>query len=919
MPFPHGHALIIGVGTYQHEPRLNVPTTTADAQAVSEVLRDPRFCGYPVEQVTLLTDGQATRAAILAALDNLPHTKPTDTLLLFYSGHGHYSADGTYHLTTHDTHLDGGKVVASTAISQTELLERLRAAPAERVLLLFNACHAGEVSPVLGEGDAPFTGTTLPPQTADALLSTGSGRIIITACREQQVSFIGPGPLTLFAQALTDGLRGQGFNGRAGFISAYDLYTHLFFAIGEAVERHISPALKQQYGDTQEPELTVFKGVGPFAVALYRGASALGDFPTDHTPAGGTVVREVNPARSQWALQQAIQQTVSGTGAVGVVGNVSHSPITTGSGHTVIQSGRDTVHAGGDVTQVGGDSSGQTVGVSTGNMTLVVKEIPAQPPHLNTRFEGLTPNQPLPVGQRVPLVVWVGTPTGQRSERFQFTFPDDHTPVEFTVHLHAVPDAWTVRVIEPTMIVAPPGTTTQEAEFLVTAKQPGRDTLFLTVARADTSVTVQHLCLPVYAVREAAAPPRPLARERIEVSFPLEDPTIPRRQVEIALHPGEEEGFTVVVRADLDGHTLWETYRVPVSAEAIQNAALRLRQELEHIVFYPGKQSGGPFPFASLDTLTVDETLSRQTAVPLADAGQQVWHLLFQSPRAPAELKQFAADLRDLPHGSSVQMVLYSQRFIIPWTLLYDQPGTITADTLDWAGFWGYRYRLEVIPPGNYPALTITDQPPGWLALFNDDASLRTFTATQEQFFRTMLGSEAAHSIWGDTAVRQVLRTPEAAVLLYCYCHGTHTSGAMKATALASESALSFSTGTQVRLADLRRLPAAYFAQRPLVFLNACEGATQDAFYYDGFMPYFIEELGARGFIGTEVKAPVFLAHEVALRFLEAFAAGQEVGEILWRLRRHYLDAHHNILAFNYSLYCPGGVRLERGRTEPGG
>jgi hypothetical protein len=54
MPFPHGHALIIGVGTYQHEPRLNVPTTTADAQAVAEVLRDPRFCGYVGSQETII-------------------------------------------------------------------------------------------------------------------------------------------------------------------------------------------------------------------------------------------------------------------------------------------------------------------------------------------------------------------------------------------------------------------------------------------------------------------------------------------------------------------------------------------------------------------------------------------------------------------------------------------------------------------------------------------------------------------------------------------------------------------------------------------------------------------------------------------------------------------------------------------------
>jgi hypothetical protein len=316
-------------------------------------------------------------------------------------------------------------------------------------------------------------------------------------------------------------------------------------------------------------------------------------------------------------------------------------------------------------------------------------------------------------------------------------------------------------------------------------------------------------------------------------------------------------------------------------------------------------------------TLTIDETLAKQTAVPLADAGQQVWHLLFQSPRAPAELKQFAADVRLLPHGSSVQIVLYSQRFIIPWTLLYDKPGPITTETLDWAGFWGARYRLEIIPPGRYPAPTISDQPPGLLAFFNDDANLRSFTTQQEQAIRTLLGADTVHSVWGATAVQQALRAPDAAALIYCYCHGEHTSGAVKATALASESALLFSHGARLHLTDLRRLPAAYLARRPLVFLNACEGATQDAFFYDGFMPYFIEEVGARGFIGTEVKAPVFLAHDVALRFLEAFAAGQPVGDILWRLRRHYLDTHHNILAFNYSLYCPGAVRLVRDAAAP--
>jgi hypothetical protein len=50
-------------------------------------------------------------------------------------------------------------------------------------------------------------------------------------------------------------------------------------------------------------------------------------------------------------------QHISGTGAVGVVGD-ANAPITTGDNNTVITSGRDTIQAGRDVTQVGGDYVG---------------------------------------------------------------------------------------------------------------------------------------------------------------------------------------------------------------------------------------------------------------------------------------------------------------------------------------------------------------------------------------------------------------------------------------------------------------------------------------------------------------------------------------------------------------------------------
>jgi ElaB/YqjD/DUF883 family membrane-anchored ribosome-binding protein len=393
--FTSGHALVIGVGTYQHTPGMNVPITVADAQEVAAVLRNPQYCGYPDNQVNLLTNDSATRKQALAALDTLAEqTGPEDTVLLFYSGHGEYDQQNNFYLTTHDTRMDGGQVVPGTAISQAELLEKLRAIEAGRVLLLFNACHAGEVSPVLGNSAPSLSGQPVPQQATDALLSTGSGRVIITACREHQVSFVGSGAQTIFAQALVGGLRGQGLSSKAGYISAFDLYTHMYFAIEDAVDTQVIPALKQRHGAAQEPELTILKGVGPFAVALYRGAGTLGTFPDDHVPAEGTAVRRVNPQRSQWAMQSIISTaTVQGDNHGQNVGinygtmtqnqqNIHnnapnqgaqgefHGPITFNQQRSTFNqqgqkvqgnqynANRDLIHSGGDVNQIGGDYVG---------------------------------------------------------------------------------------------------------------------------------------------------------------------------------------------------------------------------------------------------------------------------------------------------------------------------------------------------------------------------------------------------------------------------------------------------------------------------------------------------------------------------------------------------------------------------------
>ena len=305
MPFATGHALVIGVGQYQVS-RLNVPIAARDAEAVAAALRDPARCAYPAGQVTQLTDGAATRTAVIAVLDDLGATlQAEDTLFLFFVGHGAYGTDGNYYLMTHDSQLRSNQVVAGTGVSEADLLGRLQAMRARRILMVINACHSGELSPHFGADEAVFESEAPPQKLTEAVLSTGEGRITITACRPGQKSWIGRGELSIFSAALVSGLRGEAPNSH-GYISAFGLYEHLYFEAKEAA---------MELEKEQEPELTVIKGVGPFPVALYRGAIQPGDFDVSVPTPAGTAAREVSVEKSRRSYSR-YQATLNGDGAI---------------------------------------------------------------------------------------------------------------------------------------------------------------------------------------------------------------------------------------------------------------------------------------------------------------------------------------------------------------------------------------------------------------------------------------------------------------------------------------------------------------------------------------------------------------------------------------------------------------------------
>lgn len=273
--FIQGHALVIGVGEYQ-DPDWRAPTTVADAQGVADALKDPQVSAYPPTQVEFLHDQKATRDGVKAALKQLAgDVKATDTVMLFFCGHGLLGTDNEYYFATQDAVFTADdKIQAGTGLKGSDLISLLRSIEAKKLLFIINACFSGHLNATLG---APVRRGVAPSATLGIeVLNTGEGRAVITASRPSQSSYYTESQKhTYFGQALIDGMRGaQGVANSDGYIGLYELYQHIYKSVTAVTNR------------TQEPVLTILQGVGPFPIAHYPGAmpGTLGEATLQQTP-----------------------------------------------------------------------------------------------------------------------------------------------------------------------------------------------------------------------------------------------------------------------------------------------------------------------------------------------------------------------------------------------------------------------------------------------------------------------------------------------------------------------------------------------------------------------------------------------------------------------------------------------------------
>lgn len=231
------YALVIGIDQYKAWPKLQ--HAVRDARAIQETLQG-QF-GFRPENVTTLTDADATRANILRALNAMARrggegakVKRDDRVFVFFAGHGSTRKLPSGRDVGYIIPVDAGTDDLQTdAIAMPQLQELGEALPAKHAFFVIDACYSGLG---LTRAGAPGGSANFVRDNAKRL-----GRQMMTAGgADQQVADDGPGGHSVFTWTLLQALSGKADLNGDGLITATELAAYVAPAVSSIA--HQTPA-----------------------------------------------------------------------------------------------------------------------------------------------------------------------------------------------------------------------------------------------------------------------------------------------------------------------------------------------------------------------------------------------------------------------------------------------------------------------------------------------------------------------------------------------------------------------------------------------------------------------------------------------------------------------------------------------------
>lgn len=232
-PAPALYVLSVGVSSYRG-PGMQLDYPAKDAREIAAALRQQQGRRYRKVEARVLSDAEASRAAILQGLRWLKDSvSSTDVALVFLAGHGvNDRASGVYLYLPHGAELDHDETMISG-----EELKRALGQIAGRVLLLLDTCHSGNLRGLwTARGAVDLTRLT------NDLATLESGVVVFAASAGGQASKEsarwGNGA---FTKAVIEGLKGRADYTRSGQITVSMMEHYIFQRVMELTQEAQTP------------------------------------------------------------------------------------------------------------------------------------------------------------------------------------------------------------------------------------------------------------------------------------------------------------------------------------------------------------------------------------------------------------------------------------------------------------------------------------------------------------------------------------------------------------------------------------------------------------------------------------------------------------------------------------------------------
>ena len=148
------YAMVVGISKYQKLPKeLWLQFPGSDATAFGQYLASPMAGSVPPDQMVVLTDEQATTAALRNAFQTFLKTRPgkKDTVFILLAGHGTVDSRGAF-LVTYDS---DPQDLSSTALPMAELQRLIEQDLSQvgRVVMLADLCRATTIGNIKSGGN----------------------------------------------------------------------------------------------------------------------------------------------------------------------------------------------------------------------------------------------------------------------------------------------------------------------------------------------------------------------------------------------------------------------------------------------------------------------------------------------------------------------------------------------------------------------------------------------------------------------------------------------------------------------------------------------------------------------------------------------------------------------------------------------